>query len=228
MKEQVLVIGGKGMQVLPAEALIAAERLGGHQHFAGFLLDDTSQAERLAPLGPIVGGLNDAKHFAEKGFKILFALWHTGEVARRIKLFESLGLPDEALATVISPYSTVSALATLGPGTFVAPHAHVGADTVIGRCNFINVQCNIEHNSTLGDYNIFAAQAMVHSVSMGHGNFVGIQSLIDAPVGNGNYIGFCQVIRKRLGDNQLVTTKFPKTECFPVEMIDVLNRGVRK
>ena len=216
------------MQVMPAEALLAIERSGGKQRFAGFLLDDLSQAERLAPLGPIVGGVHEARDFAKRGYKIHFALWHTGEVTKRTQLFESLGIPDEALATIVSPKANVSALATLGPGTFVAPFAHVGADVVMGRCNFINVQCDVEHNSTLGNYNILAAQAMIHSVRLGSRNFIGIQTVVDAPIGDGNYIGFHQVIREPIGDDSLVVSKFPKLERFPVEMIEVLNRGERR
>ncbi len=227
--EKVLVVGGKGMQVLPAEALLEAERLGiGTQRFAGFLLDDLGQADHLGPLGPIVGGVRDAKAFARKGYKIHFALWHTGKIGARAALLESLGLADDELATVISPKSDVSALATVGAGSFVGAFTHVGADVRMGKCNFLNPGCTIVHDSELGDCNVFAVRATLHSKKMGDRNFVGINTLIDAPVGNDNYIGFCQAVRSAIGDRCLVTAKFPKTEQFPVEMIEVLNFGERK
>lgn len=227
--EHVLVIGGKGMQVLPAEALIESEKLGiGTQRFAGFLLDDLTQANHLRPLGPIVGSVRDAKVFAKKGYKIHFSLWHSGKIGARAALLESLGLSSDELATIISPKSDVSALATIGAGTFIGAFTHVGENVRMGKCNFINPGCSIVHDSELGDYNVFAVHAVLHSKRIGARNFIGINTLIDAPIGNDNYVGFCQVVRTTVGDNNLVTTKFPKMEQFPVEMIEVLKFGERK
>lgn len=226
--DNVLIIGGKGMQLLPAEALLEAERLGiGTQRFSGFLLDDLTQADNLKPLGPIVGSVKDAKRFAQKGYKIHFALWHSGKIGARAALFESLGLTDDELATIISPKCDISALATIGAGTFIGAFTHVGAGAHIGRGNFINPQCNIDHNSQVGDYNVFAAEVMLHGKTVGARNFFGIKTLIDASIGSDNYIGFSQVIREPIGDCLLVTARFPKIETFPVEMIEVLNFGTR-
>ena len=218
--ENVLVIGGKGMQLDPAETLLAIERGGGTQRFAGFLLDDISQAERLAQLGPIVGGIHEARAFAERGYKILFALWKAEEMAKRIRLFESLEIPEKALATVIDPKSAVSPTATIEPGTYVGGFAYIGNFVSIGHCNSIGPQCHIGHDSTIGNYNVISG--FVHSVTVGNGNFVGIQALVDAPIGNGNFIGYRQVLREPIGDNTLVAIKHPKPHKLPISLLEQL------
>lgn len=217
--ENVLVIGGKGMQLHPAESLIKIEKLRGSQRFAGFLLDDDSQAERLAPLGPIVGGIHEARAFAERGYKIIFSLWFPDVIESRTALFESLGLPEQALATVIDPTSDVSALASIGPGTYVGGLTHIGNFSTVGRCNFINPQCHITHDSHLGDYNVLAPLAAVHSVTIGDGNFIGMQTLVDAPIGNGNFIGYHQVLREPVGSNALVSIKHPVPRVGAIDVV---------
>ena len=220
--ENVLVIGGKGMQLDPAEALLDIEREGGTQRFAGFLLDDTSQAERIATLGPIVGGIHEARAFAKRGYKILFALWKVDQMAKRIRLFESLEIPEESLATVISPKSYVSRLATIGPGTFVAPLVYVYNNVVIGRCNFLCPTSFVSHDSRIGDYNVISGS--VHGATVGNGNFIGIHTLVDAPIGNGNFIGYRQVVREPIGNDNLVAVKYPNPHKFPISLFEQLGQ----
>jgi acetyltransferase EpsM len=179
MSKKVVILGGLGNATMIAADIQDARRRGlGEWEVAGFLNDRMQVGEDLEGF-PILGALKDVKRFLDDGYFFINTIYRIDGQDLRLALFESLGIPDERLATFVHPMAYVAGNSTLGPGTVVLPYASVATGTRIGRCCLIFDHVFIGHDDVIGDYCHIAPHACVGSyLKIGRGVHIGLNATI--------------------------------------------------
>jgi acetyltransferase EpsM len=185
--KKIILLGGLGNAAMVAADIKDARRRGFDEwDVAGYLNDRLQVGEDLEGL-PILGALKDVPRFLDKGYYFINTIYRIDGQDLRLALFESLGIPDERLATFVHPTAYVAGNVTLGPGTVVMPQASIATATQIGRCCMIINNVFIGHDDVIGDYCHFAPHACVGSyLKIGRGVHVGLNATIHENLTLGN------------------------------------------
>lgn len=137
----------------------------------------------------------------EKGFAVL----GIGEnfIRRRVMAFlEKQGI---ACAPIIHPQAILSAMATIGAGSFVAAGAAVNPMATIGSGVILNTGCIVEHECFIGDFvHIAPGAVLTGNVKVGEGSFVGASAVVKPGVriGRNAMVGAGAVVLQDIPDGQ--------------------------
>lgn len=117
--------------------------------------------------------------------------------AKRSEIIEQAGAAGARFATLVHPFTRVSARAELGEGTIVCPGAVVSAETRLGRHVIVNRGALVGHHVTVGDL-VFLAPGvnLCGSCEVGERVFIGASAVIGdhRKVGSGAIVGAGAVV----------------------------------
>ena len=127
--------------------------------------------------------------------------------SQRPAIISALGIPDHRFATLIHPQASVSASASVGPGSLVFAFATVGANATLGSHVTILPHGVVSHDAIVGDWTQIATGAIVSGAAhVGRCCYLGAGStLIDsARVGDGALVGMGSVVLKEVPSGAVV------------------------
>jgi acetyltransferase EpsM len=206
MVKRVIILGGIGNGSIIGAAMIDAKNAGsGEFTFTGYL-NDREPAGSLISGMPVLGNLGDVPTFLKKGFYFINTIYRIDGQKERIRLFESLEIPEDRLAVFVHPKAYVAPSVKLMPGSVVMPNASINTDTIVGKCSLIMVNAFVGHDNMIGNYCHFAAQSCVGSYSnIGRGVHIGLNASTreNLTIGNNATLGIGSVLTKNMGDNEI-------------------------
>lgn len=155
--QPVLLVGAGGHCRAVMEALEAE----GRYSIQGLV--DLGLTEGMEMFGyRVLGGDEVLEAWRGRAVQVLITVGQLKNAATRRRLREKTLALGFELATVVSPKASVSARATLGPGTVVLPGAVVNAGARIGSNVILNSQSLVEHDAVIGDDTHIATGAVVN------------------------------------------------------------------
>ncbi len=206
MSRKVVILGGLGNGVVVANAIEHARGMGGTDlEVAGLLNDRTPVGEKI-DLFPVIGTLHDAQRLLDEGYWFINTILRIDGNRERISLFESLGIPDERLATFVHPMAYVAPSVQLGPGCVIMPQAAMSPGTRLGKGSIMMVGATMGHDNEIGDFCHISANACVGSyLHVGRGVHVGLNATIREGLTIGDFatVGMGAVLTKNIGDGEI-------------------------
>jgi len=203
--KKVLIIGGKGNGSVIGDAIIDANRKGNRElGFAGYINDRDGVKEIEGK--PVMGGLVDVPRFIDEGYHFIFTLYKFDCQPERIRLFESLKIPDDRLATFVHPSAYLSHNVELSPGCVILPNVSITSSTRFGKSSCVRPGTTIGHNNVFGDHTSITAGASLGShISIGTGSFIGLKACVKEYMHIGDYamVGMGAVVINDIGDGEL-------------------------
>lgn len=185
--KKVLILGGLGNGSVIANAIIDANLRGYNEYkFTGYLndRDNVNEIEGY----PVLGGLKDVQKFIREDYYFINTIFKIGGQKERIKLHNSLNIPDERLATFIHPMSYIAPNVKLGQGCIVMPNVSISPATVFGKGCRVMIGATIGHNNSIGNFCFFAPNSCIGSyLQLGTAVTVSLNSCIREFVKIGNY-----------------------------------------
>jgi sugar O-acyltransferase (sialic acid O-acetyltransferase NeuD family) len=165
MSKKLVVMGGEGNGgVIVSCVEDNIRRFGDEQYrIFGWLNDLKSPGEEINGY-PVLGPLAHARELLEDpDVMFMWAVHVIGRGPMRERLFASLGLPTDRLATIVHGSAFVASNTVLEPGVFIMANTYVGPATRIGQCTLVMANCVIGHNDDIGPFNHISAGAIVSS-----------------------------------------------------------------
>ena len=206
MSRKVVILGGLGNGAIVAAAIEHARRMNATDlEVAGFLNDRTPVGEMI-DMFPVVGKVEDAQRFLNDGYWFINTILRIDGNRERIEMFESLGIPDDRLATFVHPMAYVAPSVQLGPGCVVMPNVSMSPGTRLGKNCFMMVSSMMGHDNIVGDYCHIAAQAAVGSyLHIGRGVHIGLNATVIENLTIGDYatLGAGAVLTKNIGEREI-------------------------
>jgi acetyltransferase EpsM len=206
MSRKVAILGGIGNAAVIAAAIDHAHRLGATDlEVAGFLNDRTPVGEKI-DLYPVIGTLSDTKRLLDEGYWFINAILRIDGNEERIAMFESLGIPDDRLATFVHPMAYVAPSVQLSPGCVVMPQVAMSPGSKLGRGTIMMVGATMGHDNVVGEFCHIAAQACVGSyLTIGKGVHIGLNATIRENLTIGDYatLGMGAVLTKDMGQKEI-------------------------
>ncbi|MDD3563423.1 MAG: sugar O-acyltransferase [Candidatus Cloacimonetes bacterium] len=178
---KIIIIGGEGNGGVAAACIVDMQK---SYHRAdievmGFLNDMIGKGEKINGF-PVLGKTTDWPQFcSDESVRFIFAIHPIGHGPLRVKLFESLNIPDRLLFTLIHPKAFVAYNAELGPGVMVMSNSYIGASTKLGRCVFCMANTAIGHDTKFGPYCHVSLGAVVGSyVNVGTASDIALNAIV--------------------------------------------------
>ena len=203
---RVAILGGLGNGAIVAAAIEHARCSGATDlQVAGFLNDRTLVGEQI-DMFPVIGRTEDAQRLLADGYWFINTILRIDGNRERIAMFESLGIPDDRLATFVHPMAYVAPSVQLGPGCVVMPNVSMSPGTRLGKNCFMMVGSMMGHDNVVGDYCHIAAQAAVGSyLHIGRGVHIGLNATVIENLTIGDYatLGAGAVLTKNIPDREI-------------------------
>jgi sugar O-acyltransferase (sialic acid O-acetyltransferase NeuD family) len=196
MKEKLILIGA-----------------GGHCRSCIEVIDslDAFQIEGLLDAGnrvgddvlgyKIIGGDSIIANLAKENYSFLITLGQVASAIPRKKIYDILLRCNARMATVISPYATVSKHSIVGRGSIIMHQAAVNAGVKIGNNSIINTNAIVEHDVVIGDHCHVSTSATVNGEAViGSDVFIGSGSVIsqNVSIATGVVIGAGTTVHKSI------------------------------
>ena len=160
MSKNVIILGGLGNGTVIAAAMDDANLRGYNEwKFSGYLNDRMEKGEMLEG-HPVLGSLKDVPKFLDEDYYFINVIYRIDGQEDRLKLFESLNIPDSRLAIFVHPTAYVAPNVKLGPGTVLMPNVSISPGVEFGICNLVMINAIIGHNTIIGNHCHFAAQSL--------------------------------------------------------------------
>lgn len=160
--KRVLIFGGLGEATAIGAAIVDAQRRGSTEYELAGYINDLSVGETMDGY-PVLGGKADIPRFIEEGYYFLNTVYKVDHQRARKKLFESLKIPLDRLATFVHPMAYISPNVTLSPGCVIMPGVTISSSTNFGICCRVMAGAFIGHDTHIGDHVFFAANSCVGS-----------------------------------------------------------------
>lgn len=180
VKDSVVVYGASGHGKVVADILLA-----NGIEVEGFIDDDPQKGDEVFGL-KILG---NAKWLTERTLRVALGI---GDNFSRRRVAERCIASGVPLVNAIHPSATISASATIAPGTVIMPHAVMNADARVGRGVIINTSAIVEHDCSIGNFAHLSPRVAIGGhVQVGDLAWLGIGSTIipNRKVGRGTIIG---------------------------------------
>jgi acetyltransferase EpsM len=204
--KKIIILGGIGNGSVIANAIVDANRRGNHEwEFAGYLNDRLSTNETIEGY-PVMGKTIDAAKLVESGYYFINTIFRIDGQQERVDMFESIGVPNNQLATFVHPLSYIAPNVKLGFGTVVMPNVSISSGTVFGNGCLIMVGATIGHDNKIGKYCHFAAQSCVGAyMNISDGVHIGLNATTreNITIGKNATLGMGSVLTKNIGENEI-------------------------
>lgn len=206
---KVVILGGEGNGGVVAACIEDMRCNYGREDIQvlGFLNDMETKGSLINGF-PVLGNTNEWRELvSDNEVRFMFAIHPVGHGSLRVKLFDSLGIPDSLLYTLIHPSAFVSYNAIIEPGVMVMSNSYIGPAAKLGKCVLCMSNTVIGHNTALGPYCHVSVGAVVSSyVSIGTATDVALNATIKEKMNIGNYavVGAAAMITKPVLDNEVV------------------------
>lgn len=129
-----------------------------------------------------------------------------GDNSIRQGVCQLLSLNNSTFARVVHPAATLSALATVGVGSFVAAGARINALASIGQHVIINTGAIVEHECQIGDYaHVAPGAVLAGNVHVGEGSFIGAGAVVKqgVQIGQAAVVGAGAVVLKDVPEGEV-------------------------
>jgi len=207
--KKIIILGGEGNGGVVAACI--EDMRNNYQRddieVLGFLNDMEETGKKINGF-PILGNTNDWRKFAnDESVRFMFAIHPVGHGSLRVKLFDSLGIPENLLFTLIHPSAFVSHNAVIEPGVMVMSNSYIGPATKLGKCVLCMANTVIGHNTSLGPYCHVSVGAVVSSyVNIGTASDVALNATIKEKISIGNFavVGAGAMITKNVHTNEVI------------------------
>lgn len=206
MSRKVAILGGLGNGTIVAAAIEHARRMGATDLEVAGLLNDREEVGTMLNMFPVIGKTEDAKRLLDEGYWFINTILRIDGNRERIAMFESLGIPDDRLASFVHPSAYVAPTVELGPGCIIMPNVSMSPGTRLGKGCFMMVGSMMGHDNEVGDYCHIAAQAAVGSfLKIGKGVHIGLNATVIEYLTIGDFatVGAGAVLTKSIGDNEI-------------------------
>ncbi len=204
--KKIIILGGLGNGSVIANALLDAKKRGFKEYeFSGYLNDRIEKGKSIEKF-PVLGKLSEIQKFIKAGFYFINTIYRIDGQKERIKIFESLHIPESRLATFIHPTAYIAPNVKIGKGTVVMPNVSISPGTKIGKCCLIMIGATIGHNNEIGNYCHFAAQSCTSSfVKIADGIHLGLNSTVRENLKLGKYstLGMGSVLLENTGKKEI-------------------------
>ena len=206
MSRKVAILGGLGNGAVIAAAIEHARRMGATDlQVAGFL-NDRAPVGQMIDMFPVIGKVEDARRLLDEGYWFINTILRIDGNRERIAMFESLGIPDDRLASFVHPMAYVAPSVQLGPGTIVMPQVAMSPGTKLGKGTIMMVGATMGHDNEVGEFCHIAAQAAVGSyLKIGKGVHIGLNACIHEELTIGDYatLGMGAVLKHNIGEGEI-------------------------
>lgn len=207
MSKKILILGGEGNGGVIANAISDANKRGYDEWVVEGYLNDGVPKGTIIDSFPVVGTIKeDLEKYVKEGYYFIIAILRLDGVEERIKLIESLPIPDSQLATFVHPTAYVAPNVELGPGCVIMPMVAISSNTKLGKGCIAMVCSTIGHDNIIGDFCHIAAQACVGAfLSIGKGVHIGLNSTIREHITIEDYatLGMGAVLTKNIGYKEI-------------------------
>jgi acetyltransferase-like isoleucine patch superfamily enzyme len=205
MKKKLIIIGGFGKGGPIIDCLNDNHINFGDEPYEilGYLNDVESSS-----IGDykVLGKTSDAQKFVDEGCYFCFAIHMIGKNYVHKKLFDSLPIPQDRWATIVSKRAFVSSTATLAPGAVVLAFAYVSLEVYVGSCTMLMSHTMVGHNSKVGSLCFVAGGTTIGSlntvgscVSFGHNSTI----LENKIIGDYAIIGAASMLMTNVGEGEI-------------------------
>lgn len=206
MSRKVVILGGAGNAVVIAAAIDHAHRLGATDLEVAGLLNDRTPAGCKIDLYHVIGSLSEAQRLLSEGYWFINAILRIDGNKERIAMFESLGIPDDRMATFVHPMAYVAHSVQLAPGCVIMPNVSMSPGTVLGKGTLMMSGSMMGHDNQVGEFCHIAAQATVGScLTIGKGVHIGLNATVRENLTIGDYatLGMGAVLTKNIGPKEV-------------------------
>lgn len=206
MAKKVIIFGGIGAASTIGMAIADANKEGYDEYIMSGYLNDMEAHQNIDGF-PILGGKDDIPRLLEEGYYFINTVYKIDGQKDRLKLFQSLNIPEDRLATFISPKAYVASNVQLGAGSVVMPNASISAGVKTGICCRIMSGALVGHDNNIGNHAFFAGNCTVGShLEIGDFAYVGLNSTVGGKLNIGKFsvIGMGSVVTRDVENYSIV------------------------
>jgi len=151
-----------------------------HPAAAISVLDDLHPAGPREVAGfPVVGRLDTARELVASGARLALGIANSRQLGIRGEVAGRLGVADAAWLTYVHRAATVSARASLGPGSLVYPGARIATNARLERVALVYYNAVVHHDVVLGEGAVLCAGALLAGgVVVEEGAYLGIGCVV--------------------------------------------------
>jgi acetyltransferase EpsM len=204
--KKVIIFGGIGAASTIGTAIADANKEGYCEYIMCGYLNDLENIDQIDGF-PIIGGKKDIKDLLKKDYYFINTVYKIDGQKDRLKLFESLQIPEDRLATFISPRAYVASNVKLSPGCVVMPNASISSGVKMGICCRVMSGALVGHDNKIGNHSFFAANSCVGShLNIGDFAYFGLNCTVGGKlkIGNFSVVGMGSVVTKDVEDYAVV------------------------
>jgi len=153
--QPLLILGAGGFAREAADAVRAAQSVGGPYEVVGLLDDNPGLHGRSVGGTPVLGPFEAVEEHATA--VVVVAVGRPDAYTVRRDVVTRLALPVERFATVVHPAASVGSTCTVGPGSVLLAHVTLTADVVVGAHVAVMPQVVLTHDVRVDDYATLAS-----------------------------------------------------------------------
>ena len=206
MDKKLIIFGGIGAASTIGMAISDANKEGYSEYIMSGYLNDMDVHENIDGF-PILGGKADIPRLLREGYYFINTVYKIDGQKDRLRLFESLNIPLDRLATFISPKSYVASNVKLGAGSVVMPNASISSGVETGVCCRVMSGALVGHDNKVGNHVFFAGNSTIGShLDIGDFSYFGLNSTIGGKLNIGKFsvIGMGSIVTKDVQDYSVV------------------------
>jgi sugar O-acyltransferase (sialic acid O-acetyltransferase NeuD family) len=197
VERELVVVGAGGFGRETVEAVRALNDAGGCWRLAGYLDDDPARHGTTIDGVPVLGGMEELDKMPD--VSIVVCTGRPDNYVSRLRIVETLNLPQERYATIIHPSTSVSTTSRAGPGTVLLAHTVLTASVTVGSHVAIMPQVILTHDDVVEDFTTIASGACLGgNVHVGRCAYIGAGVLVreERSIGSGALVGMGAVVTR--------------------------------
>lgn len=148
--QSIVLIGGYGDGLVAAQIIADMRSAGCSVSLLGFLNDALKVGDTIN-CWPVLGKIKDWEGLSED-IQFHICLHKVGMMDARIKLIESLCIPESRLISLVHPTACIADDVIVGKGSMICQHVTCQPGSVIGNITTIRAGANVGHDAKLGNY----------------------------------------------------------------------------
>jgi sugar O-acyltransferase (sialic acid O-acetyltransferase NeuD family) len=197
VSKRLVVVGGHGSGEMAMSIFEAVNELSNEWTIEGYLTDIRQPGEYLGQHS-VLGGTDEVLDFVDRSYHVHYAL-HLNAKHKwdRVRLLQSLQIPDEAHATCVHPSAHVDPSVKVGRGVAIDALVGVSVNAIVGNHVHMYQHAFLNHESVLGEYVTVAPQAAIGArVTADEGAHIGLGASLreDTSVGRYAIVGMGAVV----------------------------------